>query len=138
MLRIDERPRVDVARYALAGDLERIVAARQHRIRDAVRRLEGAVIEWLATRGIPAQGRVDAPGVYVGGAKIAALGLRVRNHATYHGIAVNIAMDLSPFHDIDPCGYPGLAVTQLADLGVEHTVADAGHELTPFLQASLA
>jgi len=107
-------------------------------IRDMVRKLEGAVIEWLSTHGITAQGKVDAPGVYVGGAKIAALGLRVRHHATYHGIAVNIAMDLSPFHDIDPCGYPGLAVTQLADLGVARTVAQAGEELTPFLRAKLS
>ena len=107
-------------------------------VRDMVRRLEGAVIEWLATHGIDALGRIDAPGVYVADAKIAALGLRVRNHATYHGIAVNIAMDLSPFTDIDPCGYPGLAVTQLRDLGVERTVEAAGNELTPFLRARLA
>jgi lipoyl(octanoyl) transferase len=106
-------------------------------VRDMVRRLEGAVIEWLATHGVEAYGKVDAPGVYVGGAKIAALGLRVRRHCTYHGLAVNVAMNLAPFTDIDPCGYPGLAVTQLADLGVTRTVAQAGEELTPYLRARL-
>jgi lipoyl(octanoyl) transferase len=107
-------------------------------IRDMVRRLEGAVIEWLSTHRIDAYGKLDAPGVYVGSAKIAALGLRVRRHSTYHGLAVNVAMNLAPFNDIDPCGYPGLAVTQLADLGVVRTVAQAGDELVPFLQARLS
>jgi lipoyl(octanoyl) transferase len=110
-------------------------------IRDMVRRLESAVIEWLLTHDVDAYGKVDAPGVYVarGGteAKIAALGLRVRRHSTYHGLAVNVAMNLAPFDDIDPCGYPGLAVTQLADFGVARTVAQAGGELTPFLKAKL-
>ena len=111
-------------------------------VRDMVRKLERAVIEWLSTHGIDAYGKVDAPGVYVarGGqeAKIAALGLRVRRHSTYHGLAVNIAMNLDPFADIDPCGYPGLAVTQLADFGVTRSVAQAGDELAPFLQAELS
>jgi len=111
-------------------------------IRDMVRRLEGAVIEWLSTHRIESYGKVDAPGVYVvrgaGEAKIAALGLRVRRHATYHGLAVNVAMNLAPFNDIDPCGYKGLAVTQLADFGVARTVAQAGDELTPLLRAQLA
>jgi lipoyl(octanoyl) transferase len=107
-------------------------------IRDMVRRLEGAVIEWLATHDIVAAGKVDAPGVYVDGAKIAALGLRVRRHSTYHGLAVNVAMNLAPFNDIDPCGYPGLRMTQLADLGVMRTVAQAGGELAPFLRAKLS
>jgi lipoyl(octanoyl) transferase len=107
-------------------------------IREMVRRLEDAVIEWLATHGVAAYGQVDAPGVYVDGAKIAALGLRVRRHSTYHGLAVNVAMNLAPFNDIDPCGYPGLRVTQLADLGVIRTVAQAGEELAPFLRAKLS
>ena len=111
-------------------------------VREMVRKLESAVIEWLSTHGIDAYGKVDAPGVYVarGGkeAKIAALGLRVRRHSTYHGLAVNIAMNLDPFADIDPCGYPGLAVTQLADFGRMRTVAQAGEELTPFLRAQLS
>ena len=111
-------------------------------IRDMVRRLESAVIEWLATYGIAAYGKVDAPGVYVARrdaeAKIAALGLRVRRHSTYHGLAVNVAMNLAPFHDIDPCGYPGLRVTQLADVGVRRTVDAAGRELAPLLASALA
>ena len=111
-------------------------------VREMVRKLESAVIEWLSTHGIDAYGKVDAPGVYVarGGkeAKIAALGLRVRRHSTYHGLAVNIAMNLDPFADIDPCGYPGLAVTQLADFGVTRTVAQARDELVPFLRRQLS
>jgi lipoyl(octanoyl) transferase len=107
-------------------------------IREMVRRLEDAVIEWLATHGVAAYGQVDAPGVYVDGAKIGALGLRIRRHSTYHGLAVNVAMNLAPFNDIDPCGYPGLRVTQLADLGVARTVAQAGAELAPFLRAKLS
>ena len=96
-------------------------------VRALVRTMETAVIDLLADFGISAEGRVEAPGVYVGGAKIAALGLRITRGCCYHGIALNVNMDLSPFHAIDPCGYPGLAVTQLASLGVDddvETVAD--------------
>ncbi|MCC7327916.1 MAG: lipoyl(octanoyl) transferase LipB [Burkholderiales bacterium] len=110
-------------------------------VRDLVRRLEAAVIEWLATLGVSAYGKPAAPGVYLmmagGEAKIAALGLKVRKGCTYHGLAVNVAMDLAPFADIDPCGFPGLAVTQLADLGVVRSVDAAGRELAPFLAAHL-
>jgi len=110
-------------------------------IRDMVRRLEGAVIEWLASHRIAAYGKISAPGVYVqrdgAEAKIAALGLKVRHHSTYHGLAVNVAMDLAPFADIDPCGYPGLAVTQLADFFVARTVTQAGDELAPLLARHL-
>ena len=110
-------------------------------IRDAVRRLEGAVTAWLDSHGIAAYGKPSAPGVYVqtgdAEAKIAAVGLRVRHGCTYHGLAVNVAMDLSPFSDINPCGYAGLAVTQLADFGVVRTVGQAGAELAVFLAASL-
>jgi lipoyl(octanoyl) transferase len=110
-------------------------------VREMVRRVEGAVITWLATFGIQACGKTSAPGVYVERngieAKIAALGLRVRNGCTYHGVAVNIDMDLAPFGDIDPCGYPGLAVTQLADFGVQRTMDDAGRELAPLLAKAM-
>ena len=86
-------------------------------VRDMVRRIEAAVVQWLDSFGIFAYGKPSAPGVYVMTAgveaKVAALGLKVRNGCTYHGLAVNIAMDLAPFADIDPCGFPGLAVTQL-------------------------
>lgn len=96
-------------------------------VRELVRKLENAVIELLADYGIEATGRVDAPGVYVAGAKVAALGLRVRNGCCFHGLSLNVDMDLSPFRAIDPCGYPGLKVTQLRDLGIDEqaeTVAD--------------
>jgi lipoyl(octanoyl) transferase len=111
-------------------------------VRAMVRMIEAAVIDWLDSLGISAYGKPAAPGVYALAAgvesKIAALGLRVRNGCTYHGLAVNVAMDLAPFADIDPCGYPGLAVTQLADLGVAMTVAEAGSALAPILAARLA
>ena len=106
-------------------------------VRALVRKLEGAVVEWLDSVGVFAYGKAAAPGVYVrrsgGEAKIAALGLRVRNGCTYHGLSVNIAMDLRPFDDIDPCGYPGLAVTQLAEFVAGPTVASAARALAPII-----
>ncbi len=96
-------------------------------VREMVRKLENAVIELLADYDIEAIGRVDAPGVYVADAKVAALGLRVRNGCCFHGLSLNVDMDLSPFRAIDPCGFPGLQVTQLRDLGIDEqseTVAD--------------
>jgi lipoyl(octanoyl) transferase len=111
-------------------------------IRALVRAIEAAVVEWLGSMSIGAYGKPAAPGVYVWvagtEAKIAALGLRVKNGCTYHGVALNVAMDLSPFQDIDPCGYKGLAVTQLAELGVERTVEAAGAEFAPTLAAHIA
>lgn len=86
--------------------------------RQLVIALEQAVIALLAEYGIKAAGRREAPGVYVNGAKIAALGLRVRRGCCYHGLSLNLAMDLEPFNRIEPCGFPGLAVTQLGDLVV--------------------
>ena len=88
-------------------------------VRALVRKLENAVIELLASYGIEANGSVDAPGVYVGGAKVAALGLRIRNGCCFHGLSLNVDVDLGPFHAIDPCGYPGLQVTRLRDLGID-------------------
>ena len=111
-------------------------------VRDMVRRMETAVVAWLAARDVRAYGKPSAPGVYVAldgaEAKIAALGLKVRNGCTYHGVAVNVDMNLMPFGDIDPCGYPGLRVTQLAAFGVRRTVEDAGRELAPLLASALA
>lgn len=78
------------------------------------------------------------PAAFAEEAKVAALGLKVRRHCTYHGLAVNVAMDLAPFADIDPCGYPGLAVTDLARFGVQRTVAQAADEIAPHLVAALA
>ncbi|HEY3459405.1 MAG TPA: lipoyl(octanoyl) transferase LipB [Casimicrobiaceae bacterium] len=110
-------------------------------VRDMVCRIEDAVIEWLASLGVTAYGKRDAPGIYVREdgteSKIGSLGLKVRNGCTYHGVAVNVAMDLSPFTDIDPCGYPGLRVTQVANFGVSCTVAKAGDELAPRLETHL-
>ena len=85
------------------------------RVKTFVSMLEQAVIDLLDGRG---ERRPGAPGVYVNGAKIAALGIRVRQGRAYHGLSLNVDMDLSPFSAIDPCGYPGLAVTQLRDLGM--------------------
>ena len=111
-------------------------------VRDMVRRMESAVVAWLGSCDVRAHGKASAPGVYVerdaAEAKIAALGLRVRNGCTYHGIAINVDMNLAPFADIDPCGCPGLRVTQLADFGVRRTVDRAGSELAPLLASALA
>ncbi|MEI2782763.1 MAG: lipoyl(octanoyl) transferase LipB [Candidatus Competibacter sp.] len=95
--------------------------------------LEQAVIELLAAHGIVAQARPDAPGVYLEGAKVASLGLRIRQGRSYHGLSLNVAMDLEPFSRINPCGYPGLRVTQLRDFGVELTLEAAAEALLPRL-----
>ena len=95
------------------------------------------MINWLGSLAIVAYGKPAAPGVYVRRddveSKIAALGLKVRHGCTYHGVAINVAMDLAPYSDIDPCGYPGLAVTDLHALGVDRTVQAAGEELAPIV-----
>jgi lipoyl(octanoyl) transferase len=98
-------------------------------VRGLVRLIEQVVIELLAEHGVAAARRSGAPGVYVDGAKIAALGLRVRRGCSYHGAALNVDMDLAPFADIDPCGYPGLAVTQTAALGVRADARTLGTAL---------
>jgi lipoyl(octanoyl) transferase len=85
-------------------------------VKDLVWALEQGVIELLADHGLSGARRPGAPGVYVGGRKIAQLGLRIRGACSYHGLALNVDMDLAPFRAIDPCGYAGLEVTQLADL----------------------
>ena len=99
--------------------------------------LEEAVIDLLAAHGIAGARRAGAPGVYVAGAKVAALGLRVRNGCTYHGLALNVNMDLAPFRDINPCGYAGLAVTQLQDLGIPLSTPDAADALAMRLADAL-
>lgn len=98
-------------------------------IRALVQTLEQAVIETLAHYDLVGERRSGAPGVYVGGQKIASLGLRVRAGRSYHGLAFNADMDLAPFRAIDPCGYPGLEVTQLAQLKPGITAAEAAEEL---------
>ncbi len=87
-------------------------------VRDLVRLMEQAVIDVLGRFGVAAQGREDAPGVYVGAAKIASLGLKIKNGYCYHGLAFNVDMDLTPFSYINPCGYAGLQVTQACELGI--------------------
>lgn len=91
--------------------------------------MEQAVIDLLAAYRIQAERRAGAPGVYIAGAKIASLGLRVRQGASYHGIALNVDMDLTPFSFIDPCGYPGQPVTQLIGLGIHRDMAAVGRDL---------
>ncbi len=86
-------------------------------VRELVNRIEQAIIDTLGEWNIVAVRRDGAPGVYVGDAKVAALGLRVRRGCSFHGLAFNVNMDLEPFHRINPCGYQGLAVTQMLDLG---------------------
>ncbi|HEY0666065.1 MAG TPA: lipoyl(octanoyl) transferase LipB [Gallionella sp.] len=87
-------------------------------VRDLVSMMEQAVIDLLGEYGVAAQSRADAPGVYVDGAKVAALGLKIKNGYCYHGLSLNVDMDLKPFHHINPCGYAGLRVTQTCELGV--------------------
>ena len=106
-------------------------------VRTLVRRMEQAVIDLLADYGVQAQGREGAPGVYVGAAKLAALGLRIRSGCCYHGIALNVDMDLSPFRAINPCGYPGLEVTQMRDLNITDTIECAGAALVHHLIRNL-
>jgi lipoyl(octanoyl) transferase len=102
-------------------------------VRQTVSALEQAVIDVLARQNIAACARKDAPGVYVNGKKIAALGLRVKNGSCYHGLSLNVDMDLSPFSRINPCGYAGLEVTSLRALGLGYTVA----QVTPLLLTEL-
>lgn len=88
---------------------------RGYGVRELVRRIEQAVIGLLGEHGVAGERLAGAPGVYVDGAKIAALGLRVKGGCTYHGLALNVDMDLSPYRAINPCGYAGMAVTRLRD-----------------------
>jgi lipoyl(octanoyl) transferase len=117
------------------------LARRKLTVRSLVRLLEQSVIDCLATYNVQASSRTGAPGVYVNGAdsvggtagvdgaKVAALGLRVKRGCCYHGIALNVDMDLAPFAAIDPCGYPGLAVTQTSALGIRADTDTMGEAL---------
>ncbi|HJR71904.1 MAG TPA: lipoyl(octanoyl) transferase LipB [Gammaproteobacteria bacterium] len=105
--------------------------------RKLVQALENAVIDTVAGYGIEARARRDAPGVYVDGAKLAAIGLRVKRHCSYHGLALNVAMDLAPFGGINPCGYAGLPVTDLATLCGIDDLTRCRADLTPRLLARL-
>ena len=102
-----------------------------------VNTLEQSIIDLLAGYHITAERRAGAPGVYVAGSKIASLGLRVRLGTSYHGIALNNDMDLTPFSYIDPCGYPGQPVTCLADLGIRRDTAAVSRDLVKQLVTQL-
>ncbi|AXK39975.1 lipoyl(octanoyl) transferase LipB [Crenobacter cavernae] len=106
-------------------------------VRELVQRIENAVIDLMAEFGVEAVGDRDAPGVYVDGAKIAALGLRIKNGAVYHGLSLNVDMDLTPFNWINPCGYANLKVTQMKDVGAPVTVEEAARRLLPHLERHL-
>ena len=106
-------------------------------VRELVRRIEGAVIEVLGGYGIAGARREGMPGIYVEGAKVAAIGLRVARGCTYHGVSLNVDMDLEPFARIDPCGYPGLAATRLADHGVRDNISAVQQRLAETLEQCL-
>ena len=113
------------------------LARRGLKVGGFVRLLEQSAIGLLASLGVRAGRKAGAPGVYVADAKIAALGLRVSRGRAYHGIALNVDMDLSPFASIDPCGYAGLAVTQARDLGVAGSALEVGERLAATLARKL-
>jgi len=102
-------------------------------VRETVTRLERSIIAMLAELGIESHARPDAPGVYVGDAKIAALGLRIKQGRCYHGLSFNVDMDLEPFSRINPCGYEGLEVTSLSKLGHQQTLPDIEKKLLTHL-----
>ena len=117
-------PLIDLARRGLG-------------VRDFVVALERAVIDLAADFGIAAECRRGAPGVYVAGAKLASVGVRVRRNGSYHGLALNVALDLEPFTRINPCGYQGLEMTQLASLGGPRSVGQCAEALEPHLKRTL-
>jgi len=118
-----------VVLYALVD-----LARRGIKVKRFVWLLEQAVIDLLGGRG---ERRLGAPGIYVQGAKVAALGIRVARGCAYHGLALNVDIDLAPFAAIDPCGYPGLAVTRTRDLGMKEGTAELGEKLASLFIRSL-
>ena len=114
VIKIDRGGQGQLVVYTLI-DLERLKIG----VKEFVNIIETAVIQLLKQYGIHAEGKENAPGVYVDDAKIAALGLRIKKNKSYHGLSLNLDMDLSPFLSINPCGYAGMAVTQLSDLKPE-------------------
>lgn len=109
------------------------LARRRMGIRHLVSALERSVVDLLADCGVEASPRPDAPGVYVAGRKIASLGLRVRRGRCYHGLSLNVDMDLAPFNGINPCGHPSMPMTQLRDLGIALSVEQTAEALLPHL-----
>ncbi len=117
-------PLVDVRRLGLG-------------VRALVTALETAIVDCVAEYGVQAYPRPEAPGVYVEGRKLASIGLRIRHGSSYHGLALNVMMDLEPFLRIDPCGYAGLEVTDMARLGHKATLLGMGQQLLPHLARTL-
>jgi len=116
------------------------IKRRKMGVRQLVDLIEQSIVDVLSSYSIAATTRREAPGVYVGEDKIAALGIRIKNGRAYHGLSLNVDMDLTPFSYINPCGYPGMGVTQLSDLLTEKPddlLADARERLTNVLSASL-
>ena len=109
-------PLIDLDRYHLT-------------IRSFVTLIEKSIIHFLSRRDIKASAKIEAPGVYIGNKKIASLGLRIKNHASYHGLSLNIDMDLSPFEAIDPCGYKNLQMTQLKTFINDVSIENIGLEI---------
>ena len=114
-------------------DLQRL----KIKVRELVTAIEQAVIDFLAAYGVTADRLAGAPGVYVGDEKIAALGLKIKNGCSYHGLSLNVDMDLHPFTAINPCGYAGLKVVQTKDFNIPLTPIQAGEQLTQFLLRQL-
>ena len=106
-------------------------------VRTLVEGIERAIVATVAEWGIEAYGRRDAPGVYVGPRKLASVGLRIRRGCSYHGLALNVAMDLEPFRRINPCGYAGLEMTQVSELGGPADLGAVADALAPRLLAEL-
>ena len=109
----------------------------KHNVRELVNAIEASIVSLLASHHVTASTQKNAPGVYVNGAKIASLGLRLKNQCCYHGLSLNVAMDLTPFSAIDPCGYQGLKMTQTSHLGIEKTPQQIGEALLKLLQENL-
>ncbi len=107
-------------------------------VKELVRRLEDGALAVLEAYGVRGERRPGMPGVYVDGAKIAAVGLRIARGCSYHGLALNADVDLAPFGRIDPCGYPGLAYTRLADLGVRDSIDGVQQKLADCLVRALS
>jgi lipoyl(octanoyl) transferase len=107
-------------------------------VKELVRRIEQSILDLLRSYGVDGERKAGAPGVYVKGAKIAALGLRVKSGCSYHGLALNVAMDLRPYETINPCGYAGMQVTDLSALGVRASMEDVMSRLAQHLDTQLS
>ncbi|RUO79652.1 lipoyl(octanoyl) transferase LipB [Pseudidiomarina taiwanensis] len=113
------------------------IRRRKMGVRQLVSHIEQSIVALMADYGVEAAPRADAPGVYVDGAKLCSLGLRIRNGCSFHGLALNVNMDLAPFLRINPCGYAGMQMVQSSDLGGPQTVQDAAEKLTDCILAEL-